>query len=172
MPKNSLFLFALFAIVAVLCGCEKDTEPEDTSYKCQCGSFSWQGANFQLNDASRILWDDTLFTSREYYATAELRGGNQFLPANSLNLEMSFEDISQLTFFAEVDTFDVVLQEVNYGDPLDVVREFAPVEGSVTINPAPIGSAESVNFTFNLRQVVNGQFVGLPVPFSGTLTAE
>jgi hypothetical protein len=172
MRRNSFYLFALLAIATVLYGCEKDSEPEDTSYKCQCGSMNWQGASFQLNDASRILWDDTLFTSREYYATAELRGGNQFLPANSLNLEMSFEDISQLTFFTEVDTFDVVLQEVNYGDPLNVLREFAPVEGTVSINPAPIGSPESVSFTFNMRQVVNGQFVGLPVPFSGSLTAE
>ena len=172
MKKNHLYLFALVCIALMVIGCKKSEDPEDLSYKCECGSFTWQGNNFLLNDASRIQWDDTSFFSRQYYATAELRMGDQFQPANSLNLEMSFEDVTQLTFFAEVDTFDVMLQEVNYGDPLTVVREFAPTEGIVSISPQLSGAPESVSFAFTMRQVVNGELVGLPVSFSGSMKAD
>lgn len=171
--KRSLLFLAVVALIGFgISGCKKSVEPEDTSYKCNCGSFSWQGQNYPLYDASRIQWDDTLYYTREYYGTAEMRNGNQFLEPNSLNLEMSFEDITQLIFFAEVDTFDVLLQEINYNDPLNTIREFVPDQGSISITPSLPGSPEVMSFNFSMRQIVNGQLVGLPVPFSGTMVVE
>jgi len=168
--KNWLSSFALITVIALsLTSCKKEVEEEDLSYKCNCGGFSWEGVSYALNDASKIQWDDTLFYSRDYYATAELRQGNQFLEPNSLNLVMNFEDITQLVFLAEVDTFDVLLQEVNYSDPLNIIREFVPEIGTVSIVPSLPGGTETVSFNFSMKQRVNGQLVGFPVPFAGSL---
>lgn len=169
--KNWISAFTVIVFLATsLASCKKEVTPEDLSYKCNCGGFNWQGGSFALNDASKIQWHDTLYYSRDYYATAELRGGNQFIEPNSLNLIMNFEDITQLVFLAEVDTFDVLLQEVNYNDPLNVIREFVPEIGTVSIVPSLPGGNETVSFSFSMKQVVNGQLIGFPIPFSGSLS--
>lgn len=168
--KNAL-LSALFLLAGaiVFTGCKKTPDPEDTSYKCECGKFTWQGTEYQLNDASYIQWDDTLWFTRDYYATAELREGNQFLPPNSLNLQMRFEDITPLVFFADVDTFDVLLQEINYDSPINTIRNFVPIEGVVNISPALPGATETISFNLVVKELVNGTPVGFPIPFTGSM---
>jgi hypothetical protein len=166
--KTKYSLLLAFAAISVLSACKKTEEPINNSYKCECGTITWLNENLQLTDISYIqIWPDSLF-SRQYYATAEMRD-SRFEVAHSVNVQLVIPNITWGPFFPEEGTVGVLIEEVNYAPLMDDVREFAPVEGVISVSPGIGGSQESVSFNLNVKEVINGNMVGFPLSVQGTL---
>jgi hypothetical protein len=166
--KWKLRLVLAMAIIAILGACKKTEEYPNNAYQCLCGSMNWQGQNIELMDANYIqIWPDSLF-SRRYYATADLRNHPLEL-ANSVNVTIEIEDITDGPFFPELGEAYVLVELVDLSAE-NSVREFAPVEGVVSVQPGLPGISEKVSYSFSLKEIINGELVGFPISISGDMS--
>ena len=166
---NWKFRFGLVitALVA-LAGCKETEEYPNNAYQCLCGSMNWNGQNIELMDANYIqIWPDSLF-SRRYYATADLRNHPLEL-ANSVNVTIEIENVTNGPFFPELGDAYVLVELIDFSAQNNV-REFAPVEGVISVQPGLPGISEKVSYSFSLKEVINGDLVGFPISISGDMS--
>lgn len=160
--------FAVFLFAIVFAGCKKSEEFVNPVHVCECGSLKWDGEEFQLLTANYVLSDTANFLSRRYYLSANVAVEGE-TETHNVNVILEVDSVDQSIFFVETaeDLF-VRVENVNYNDPISVVRVFEPIQGQVLISPAILGGTETVSFNLILKENYNGNLVGFPVSFSGS----
>ncbi len=172
MKKTKYFLAAL-AIVCTFSACKKTPDYLPVPYVCLCGAVTWFGTSFNLLDANYVLADSSITESRRYYVTADAQIVGEY-DTHGLNTIIQISDIDGggNFYINEGDTinqFASLIEEFNVNDPLDSLRQYVPVEGTVHITAAPIsGGNETVNFQMVLRELDNGNLVGSNINYSGS----
>ncbi len=171
--KKTYFFLSLIALSLGFVACKKTPDYLPLPYACLCGSVTWQGAALSLLDANYILADSTIDESRRYYITADVIVEGEF-EAHGLNTTIEIEDIDGGgTFYIDEQDlefeFAALIEEFNVNDPLDSLRQFAPIEGVVQVIAAPIGGGtERISFQMVLNELEDGEFVGNDINFSGS----
>ena len=73
-------------------------------------------------------------------------------------------------YFPESPEFDCKVYVRNDGDSFFENRLFVPVAGEVLIDPALAGGSEKVVFDLSVRELLDGDTIGLPQTIKGNFT--
>lgn len=167
-----LFLFAVLTTM-VASSCQKTADYVAPVYACGCGNFTWKGANVQLLDANYIESDPEESLSRRYYITASIKSELEEQP-HSVNFWIEIPNVEEGVFQLDDDTFEftALAHEVNDNDEFFPLREFVPIEGVVTVNPAFLGGPETVSFNLIMREWYDEDLVGMQFGFTGSFTVN
>lgn len=146
---------------------------EDTTYKCECGSIIWDGVEYPLVAAHYIIPNPENFESRIYYVSAEV--SNEYgEKVRNINFRMAVDTVSFGGGFIditdpEIGSIDHLMEDVDFDNPLAPVRSYMATLGQYEIDPALFGGMETVNWTFTVREIINGNMVGFPKELKGNL---
>lgn len=168
MRKSVLALFVV-ATAMLFFGCAKNEDFVNPVYECECGTITWQGAEYPLLLAEYIQPDDDNFLSRRYFLTADVRLEGEVEPHN-LSIQLGTDSVDQVVQFIPDDEVFNFFEEVNDNDQLLPYRTYVCTNGVVNFNPAFLGGRESVSFEMILRETVDGDTVGFDIPFSGSFS--
>jgi hypothetical protein len=134
--------------------------------------MNWQGSAYDLLGAHYIVPDTANELSRRYYVSADATLEGEHLTHN-LNMRLEVDSVIKGVFYVEDDPdLQILVEEINYNDPLDTLVTYLPVDGVVSITPALLGGPETVQYNLVLKRYYNGSLVGFEVPFSGNLTVN
>lgn len=183
MYKNLLILLTLCALL--ITSCKDEVDPEDISYKCECGSVSWNGSSYLLTDAHWVTTGTEIdeigleiITAKDYYTTAKVELEGEIEP-HHLNMKLSIPDISEGvmmnlggTRFYDIDSTNVTfnLEEVNFNS-LSTVDDFLVVAGAFELTQGLGSEIDDISFTLEIVRAVDGSPAGFPFLYSGSLTA-
>lgn len=172
MKKTGFILLAGIAATVLVAGCKKSDEFVNPVYMCNCGVMNWLGSEYPLLGAHYIVPDTANPLSRRYYISAETSLEGELLTHN-LNMRLEVDSVTKGVFYVEDDDdLEILVEEINYNDPIDTLVTYLPVDGVVSIAPALLGGTESVQFNLVLKRFYNGSLVGFEVPFSGNLSVN
>jgi hypothetical protein len=171
-------LFAIFlscAAIVAISSCKKSPDYVPVPFACACGTFEWQGANYDLLGANYILSDSLEPESRRYYITANvaLEGEVQTHELSAWIQIDSLDGGGQFRINPQTgdNEFTAWVDEFNLNDPLDTLRQYVPVNAVVAVTEAPLsGGTESVSFQMTLNEVIDGAVVPGDVNCTGTFS--
>jgi hypothetical protein len=161
------------AILFFAAACKKTEPYPDNTHKCECGSLEWEGETYNLVAAHGILTDTIDFLARQYYISAEVSndyGVNvksinfRFTPGSTL-FGQGYIDVTN----PEIGTTPHLIEVIDFKNKQNPVRRYMAISGEYFINYAPFGGTEKMNWSFQVREIVNNQMVGFPKPFKGNL---
>lgn len=175
------YIIGLFVAASfIFSGCKKTPDYVPNPHKCECGSLTWQGKEYQLLDAEQIRTDESVLYSRRFYITANvaLEGESQ---THNVNTWIEIPDVlahSNGLFNIDVTTqtvdFTAKVDEFNLNDPFFSLRQYGVRQGVVRVTPAPLaGGTETVSYQFILGELnSNGNMIGPDITYSGSFTVS
>jgi hypothetical protein len=166
------WLFVLAAVMLMVAqGCQKNEEYTPEPYSCDCGSVRWGNVSYPLLDANYILVDTNEFFTRRYYITANTSAENSAVK-ESVSLIFEFPSVTFpiFNYLPEDPEFACKVFVRNDADSFFELREFVPVAGEVLIDPALAGGSEKVVFDLSVREIIDGDTIGLPQTVKGNFT--
>lgn len=177
MNRLSLSIVAIASIIVAgaLSSCSKTPDFINPVYDCACGTIEYKGESYALKMAEIVVPDTTNSLSRSYHIVADMRTPEEIdahVPAHDVTFHMSFETLDDVVFYLPQDSVLHLVQEINHGDDLQGIVNYQGTNGVIQVNQAITGGEESVTFDMNLREVVDGSFVGFEVPFTGSFTSH
>ncbi|MFK7757731.1 MAG: hypothetical protein AB8B53_12445 [Flavobacteriales bacterium] len=180
----------LFSVLCMLLmfSCKEETPFETITYKCECGSNTWNGESYELTDAHWITVNtevDSLGIERiigkEYYTTAKVELEDELEP-HHINMRLRIDSLNQGVqafvngpFFyssenEEVTTVSYDIQDVNFNN-LSVVDEHAVIAGAFDLVEGS-GGVDEINFQLEIVRLFEGSAAGLPFIYSGSILAS
>lgn len=168
----------LIVAVLIISGCKKTPEYVPTPHKCECGTMTWQGVEYQLLDAEHIRTMQDSAYSRRYYITANvaLEGEEQTHNVNTWIEIPNVRNTSNGLFYIDsaIDTveFSAKVDEFNLNDPFYSLRQYGVRQGVVRVGPAPLwGGTETVSFQLILGEYNSGGvMMGPDITYKGAFT--
>lgn len=175
MTQNLKRYLFFFIAATLILSCRKTDDYVAQPYKCNCGTLTWQGVQYDLLGVNYILSDSTEAESRRYYLTSDvaLEGESQ---AHGLSAWIEIPDLDgggqfNIDPIDGLNEFSAWVDEFNLNDPIDTLRQYMPVNAVVQVTEAPItGGTETVTFLLTLNEVVNGSPIPGDINCSGTFT--
>lgn len=181
-------------LISVLCmllmfSCKEETTFEDLTYKCECGTNTWNGVTYELTDAHWVTINteiDTLgierIVGKEYYTTAKVELEGEAEP-HHINMRLAIDSLNQgiqqvlggPTFFGlaneNVTTVSFDIQDVNFNS-LSQVDDHLVIAGGIELVEGPNG-VDEVSFVLEIVGFLEGEGTfGSSFPFSGSFTAS
>jgi len=174
--KRSALKPILFSIIflAFITGCYKAPEFVNPAYACNCGEVEFNGEAFALKMAEVVIPDSTEQLSRTYHIVADMRSEEEVdghVAGHDLTFYMAFDQLDDVVFYIPQDSVTHLIQEINHGDAQFPVRDYISTQGSIEVDAAYAGGTETVSFSMEVREQVNGELVGFPISFSGSFSA-
>jgi hypothetical protein len=172
--NTAAFAGIALALLTLVTGCYQATEFINPAYDCACGEVEFNGSTFSLKMAEAVIPDSTDELSRTYHMVADMRTPEDIdahAAAHDLTFYMAFESLDDVVYYIQQDSVTHLIQEINHGDDQFPVRDYLCTAGSIVIDPAYAGGAETVTFDVEVREQVNGSSVGFPISYSGSFTA-
>lgn len=166
--KRYYFVLAVLVVVMTIASCKKSDDFVNPVFMCECGSLSWEGEVYPLLMAEYVLLDSNQF-SRKYFLTADVRSEDEVL-AHNLNFSLTIDSISGSMLFVPDESLSNMLQVPNLNDNLSPLRNYTGVNGVINVNSQIFSGSESISFDLEMKEIVNGDTVGLVTPFSGSFS--
>lgn len=163
----SVFFVLLFS------GCKKTPDYVSVPYTCACGGLTWQGVGYELLDANVVRHDPEEPYSRRYYITAKVQLEGEAEP-HGLGVWIEIPSVEDGDYYyinqqQGLTEYVARIHEFNLNDPIDTLRTFIPLEGTVLINESPLNEGtETGSFQMILKELQNNVPVGFPKEFSGS----
>jgi|GEM_PF-6801543 len=149
---------------------------EDATYKCECGSITWEGVEYQLVSANYVIPDPEDYATRIYYVSAEV-SNDYGKEVRSVNFRFAVDNIYDVATFGgfidisnvDIGTIDHLMEDVNFDNAIAPVRRYMATLGTYSVSPGVLGGIETASWSFTIREIVNGNMVGFPKEFKGDL---
>ena len=161
-------------ILTLVTSCYDAPEFLNPVYNCDCGEVNFRDQTFSLKMAEAVIPDSTEQNARTYHMVAEMRSEAEVsahAEGHDLTFYLDFEALDDGVFFIPQDSVIHLIQEINHSDEQFPVRDYIGTTGTIEIDINGSTGEETVNFTIDLLERVDGDLVGFPIPFSGVFTA-